>query len=369
MERLETIVVGGGQAGLATGYWLAKRGGSFLILDASERVGDAWRTRWDSLRLFTPARYDALPGMRFPAPNWTFPTKAEMADYLEAYAARFGLPVRTGVRVNRMSRDDDGFVLESDRGRFVADRVIVASGAHRIPRTPPFAFELDPDVVQLHSSDYRRPAQLRDGPALVVGVGNSGAEIAVELARERHTILAGTESGHLPFRHGPTTARTAFRVVRFVGTHVITRSTPIGRAIGRKMTSRADPLIRTRPKELAAAGVERVGRVARVRGGKPVLEDDRVLEVSNVIWCTGYHHHFPWIDLPVFDEHGAPRHHRGLVASEPGLAFVGLVFQQRLSSDVLPGVGRDARYVVHHLDAAPDPADRLGAWTSTTSPT
>lgn len=369
MDQIETIVVGGGQAGLATGYWLAKRGEPFLILDANERVGDAWRLRWDSLRLFTPARFDGLPGMRFPAPPWTFPTKDEMADYLEAYAERFDLPVRTGVRVRRLSRGELGFEVETDGDGFVADRVIVASGVHRRPKTPPYAFELDPDVVQLHASDYRRPAQLRDGPALVVGVGNSGAEIALELAASRRTILAGKEPGHIPVRHGPAAARTLFRLIRFMGTRVITGSTPIGRRIGAKMASRATPLIRTRGPELEAAGVERVGRVTGVRAGSPVLDDGSELDVPNVIWCTGYDHTFPWIDLPIFDERGEPEHVRGLVPSQPGLGFVGLIFQHRLSSDVLPGVGLDARYVVDHLDRGHDPAARLGGWTPATSPT
>ena len=143
-ERVDTVIIGGGQAGLATGRELARRGGSFVILDASERIGDAWRTRWESLRLFTPAKYDGLPGWRFPAPGWSFPTKDEMADYLEAYAARFELPVRTGVRVDRLSRDGERFVVSAGARRFEADRVVVASGAHRQPRVPDFASELDP---------------------------------------------------------------------------------------------------------------------------------------------------------------------------------------------------------------------------------
>jgi putative flavoprotein involved in K+ transport len=369
MERIDTLVIGGGQAGLATGYWLAKRGERFMILDANERVGDAWRLRWDSLRLFTPARFDGLPGMRFPAPPWTFPTKDEMADYLEAYAERFALPVRTGVRVTRLGAIEGGFEIRTEDDRFEAARVIVATGAYRWPKTPPFAFDLDPDVVQLHASDYRRPAQLRDGPALVVGVGNSGAEIAFELAASRRTILSGVESGQIPVRHGPATARTIFRVIRFLGTRVITRSTPLGRKIGTTMASRPAPLIRTRGKELAAAGVERVGRVVGVRDGMPELDDGTVLDVPNVIWCTGYQQTFPWIDLPIFDERGAPEHELGLVPSQPGLAFVGLVFQHRLASDVLPGVGLDARYVVDHLARSREPTGRLGGWTPATSPT
>ena len=199
-ERVETIVIGGGQAGLAVGYHLAQRDLPFMILDANERIGDAWRKRWDSLRLFTPAHYNALPGMDFPGPAQSFSTKDEVADYLEAYAARLTLPVRTGIRVDRLSRNGSHFVVEADDRFFTAENVVVAMASHQVPRSPSFAHELDPGIVQLHSNEYRNPSQLREGPVLVVGVGNSGAEIAIEVVREHRTWLAGKETGHVPFR-------------------------------------------------------------------------------------------------------------------------------------------------------------------------
>jgi putative flavoprotein involved in K+ transport len=361
-ERFGTVIIGGGQAGLSAGYHLKKRGVPFVILDASERIGDAWRNRWDSLRLFTPARYDGLPGWRFPAPPTTFPTKDEMADYLETYAARFDLPVQSGIGVDRLSREDGRFVLSSGGRRIEADRVVVATGAHRIPRVPPFAHQLDPRIVQLHSSDYRNPSQLRDGGVLLVGAGNSGAEIANEVCRTHPTWLAGPDAGHIPVRHGRAAARFVFPVVRFIGHHVLTRGTPIGRRVAPKLIAKADPLIRIKPKDLDAAGVERVPRVVGVRDGMPLLQDDRLLDVANVVWCTGFRSDFGWIDLPVFGEDGQPVHTRGVVDAEPGLYFVGLVFQYSLSSDVLPSRGRDAEYVAKHMTspmaAAPDPTDR-----------
>jgi putative flavoprotein involved in K+ transport len=175
-ERVETVIIGGGQAGLATGYQLATRGLPFVILDANERIGDGWRERWDSLRLFTPARYDGLPGWPFPAPAWSFPNKDEVADYLEAYAARFDLPVRTGIRVDGLSREADQCVVAAGDRRFEAEQVVVASGAYQRPRLPAFAAELDRGLVQLHSSEYRDPSQLHEGGVLVVGAANSGAE-------------------------------------------------------------------------------------------------------------------------------------------------------------------------------------------------
>ena len=354
-QQFETVIVGAGQAGLAAGYHLKKRGRPFLILDANERIGDTWRNRWDSLRLFTPAKYDRLPGMRFRARRWSFPTKDEMADYLEGYAARFDLPVRTGVMVDRISRNGDRYVVETSEGTFEADNVVVASGAHRLPKVPPFARELDSRIVQMHSSEYRNPAQLQDGGVLVVGLGNSGAEIAFELSRTHTTLVAGKAGGEIPVRHGGIAARFVLPVIRFLGYRVLTKSTPIGRKVGPKLAAKATPLIRVKSQDLAAAGIERVARVAGVREGRPLLEDGRVLDVSNVIWCTGFRDDFSWIEVPAFDHDGAPRHERG-IASVPGLYFVGLIFQYAVSSDVLPGVGRDAEYVAKHIV-------RLGART------
>ncbi|HJQ29177.1 MAG TPA: NAD(P)-binding domain-containing protein [Rubrobacter sp.] len=356
-EHFETVIVGGGQAGLSVGYHLAKRHRKFVILDANERIGDAWRKRWDSLRLFTPARYDGLDGLPFPARAATFPTKDEMAGYLESYAARFDLPVRTGVKVDELSRQDGHYALTAGDRRFEADHVVVATGAHQIPKIPAFANELDPSIVQLHSSQYRCPSQLQKGAVLVVGAGNSGAEIAFEVSRTHPTYLSGKPSGQIPVRHGPTAARFFFPVLRFVGHHVLTLGTPIGRKIQPKFLSRNAPLIRVKLKDLAAAGVEQVPRTAGMEGGHPALEDGRVLDLSNVIWCTGFREEFPWIDLPVFGEDGRPLHERGVVAGEPGLYFVGLRFQYAISSDVIPGVGRDAEYVANHI-ASREPKER-----------
>jgi putative flavoprotein involved in K+ transport len=348
-ERFETVIIGGGQAGLAAGYHLAKRGRPFVILDANEQIGDAWRKRWDSLRLFTPAKYDGLPGMRFPASAVSFPTKDEMADYLAAYAARFDLPVRTGAGVDMLFREGDSYVVGSGNHRFEADNVVVATGACQDPKIPTFAPELDPGIVQMHSSVYRNPSQLREGGVLLVGVGNSGAEIAYEVSRTHRTWLSGKPTGQIPVRHGPAAARFALPVVRFVGHHVLTLKTPIGRKVQPKFIGHAAPLIRVKLKDLAAAGVEQVPRTVGVKDGRPELADGRVLDVSNVIWCTGFRGAFAWIDLPIFGEDGRPRQHRGVVQEAPGIYFVGLEFQYAASSDVLPGVGRDAKYVAKHI--------------------
>jgi putative flavoprotein involved in K+ transport len=265
VERVETVIVGGGQAGLAVGYHLARRDRPFVILDANRRVGDAWRRRWDSLRLFTPARYAGLPGMAFPAPAASYPTKHQVADYLEAYATRFDLPVRTGVGVDRLSRDGDRYLLAAGDRHLQADQVVVASGAYQRPRIPAFAKELDPGILQLDPYRYRNPSQLPEGGVLVVGAGNSGAEIAFEVAGSHSTWLSGPDTGHLPVRTGGAWDRLLTPPFWWFASRVLTVQTPIGRKVRPKALTTTAPLERVRPKELAAAGVERVPRTGGVR--------------------------------------------------------------------------------------------------------
>lgn len=344
-ERINTVVVGAGQAGLSVGYHLSRLGVPFVILEGNARIGDPWRRRWDSLRLFTPAKFDSLAGLPFPAPPNYFPTKDEMADYLESYARQFALPVRTGVRVERLSRQGDRFLVVAGDRRFEADNVVVAMANHQKPRTPSFATDLDPAIVRLHSFEYRNPSQLQPGPVLVVGAGNSGSELAKEAVRAGHqTWMVGRDVGQIPFRIAGLAGRLILvrLVLRGLFYRVLTVDTPVGRRVRPKLLHGGGPLIRVRRKDLAAMGVQFGPKVAGVRNGLPQLEDGRVLDVKNVIWCTGFHPGFSWIDLPVFDSYGEPRHEGGVVASEPGLYFVGLHFLYALSSEMVHGVGRDA---------------------------
>ena len=357
-ERFETVIIGGGQAGLSVGYHLKKRGRSFVILDASERVGDAWRKRWDSLHLFTPARHDGLDGMPFPAKPWSFPSRDDMADYLEAYVERFGLPVRSGVAADGVRRNGDRYVVTAGDRRFEADHVVLASGTFPIPKVPAFASELDPTIVQLHSFDYRNPAQLRPGSVLVVGAGNSGSEIALEAAAHRHpTWLAGDDPGHIPFRIGGLASRLVLErlVIRFVFHRVLTLSTPIGRRVRRKNLSKATPLIRIRPSDIDASGVDRVGRVAGIENGRPLLDDGRALDPANVVWCTGFRHDFSWIEGL---GEGEPLHRRGVVDDQPGLYLVGMTFLYAFSSEMVHGVGRDAEHIAKRIEARSMGKDR-----------
>jgi putative flavoprotein involved in K+ transport len=352
-ERHEVIVIGGGQAGLSVGYHLMRSAVRFTILDANERVGDAWRKRWDSLRLFSHAKFDGLDGMRFPAPRNAFPRKDDMADYLEAYARRFGLPVRTGMRVESLRKRGERYVVRAGTHEFEADQVVVAMAGYQVPRIPAFASELSSGIVHMPSTEYRNPHQLEPGGVLLVGAGNTGADLAMEMAANGHpTWLAGPDVGSVPFRPESFLARHLLMPIlfRLVFHRLLTVRNPLGRKVAAKRRASATPLIRVKPGDLAAAGVQRVGRVVGVRDGKPVLEDGRMLDVANVIWCAGFDHGFDWIHLPVFDDDGEVAHRSGVLPDQPGLYFVGLTFLHAMSSSMIQGVGRDAARIVNTIN-------------------
>lgn len=351
-ETIDTVVIGAGQAGLATGYHLARRGLGFAILEANGRIGDTWRQRWDSLRLFTPARYDGLPGMRFPAPAHHFPTKDEMGDFLEGYARRFDLPVRTGVRVERVAPSGDGLRVETSAGAIDARQVVVAMANFQRPQVPPFAADLDAGIVQLHSAAYRNPGQLREGGVLVVGAGNSGAEIAMDVVRGHPTWLSGRSTGQVPFDIRTPMARHVLMplVLRGVYHRLLTVATPVGRKARPGFVLKGGPLIRTRERDLARAGIRRVPATVAVRDGLPVLADGRSLDVTNVVWCTGYRSGFAWIDAPLPDERELTHRH-GPDTAVPGLYFVGLHFLYAASSAMVQGAGRDAGRVARAIAA------------------
>jgi putative flavoprotein involved in K+ transport len=353
-ELFETLIIGGGQAGLAVGYHLTKQGRSCAILDANDRIGDSWRKRWPSLRLYSPARAAGLPGMEFPAPSSSFPTGSEMADYLEAYARRFALPVRTGAAVDKLERNGGGYVVTAGERRFEADNVVVATGVfqHEHPVIPSFAAELDPRIRQLHSADYRSPAQLQEGAVLVVGAAHSGGDIAYEVARAGYrTLLSGRDTGQIPFDIEGRAARFVFPLLKFVATRVLTVSTPIGRKAKPVIRAHGGPLLRVKRHDLEAAGVERVlERTVGVEDGMPVLADGRVVDVANVIWCTGFRNDYAWIRFPLpVDADGFPEQERGVVPSSPGLYFVGFPFLHSFASMLIIGAGRDGARVAQHI--------------------
>ncbi len=352
-KSFHTVVIGGGQAGFWVGYYLARQGRPFVILDARRRVGDAWRQRWDSLRLFTPAAFDGLVGMKFPAAPFSFPTKDDMANYLEAYARRFQLPIRNGIRVDRLTRVGSRYLIEAGPERFEADHVVVAMSSYQVPRVPTFAKELRPDILQMHSTEYRNLRQLKPGGVLLVGAGNSGAEIAIEVAREHPTWMSGRDTGHVPFRIDGLASRLFLMrlLFRVVFHRLLTVGTPIGRRLRRKMFTQGAPLIRVKPQHLAAAGIQRVPKMRGVIDGLPVLEDVGALEVANVIWCTGFGNGLSWIKLPIFETNGEPRHQSGIACDQPGLYFVGLHFLHSFSSTMIHGIARDAKRIADTIQS------------------
>ena len=353
-ESFDVVVIGGGQAGLSVGYHLARTNVRFVILDASDRIGDSWRKRWDSLRLFTPAKLDSLDGMPFPAPRNSFPTKDEMGNYLESYAARFRLPVRSGVRVEGLYRRGARYVIKTGAVELEADQVVVAMANYQRPKVPAFANALSAEIVQMHSNDYRNLAQLKPGGVLIVGAGNSGAELAMESVRAGHrTWVSGRDTGHVPFRPEGFVGRNLLApfLLRFVFHRLLTVNTPLGRKARPKVLAKGTPLIRIKPKDLSAAGVQRVPRVVGTHNGRPLLEDGQVLDVANVIWCGGFYAGFEWINLPVFGDDGQVLHQGGIVECEPGLYFVGLTFLHAMSSSMIHGVSRDAARIVKVISA------------------
>lgn len=341
VERYELVIIGGGQAGLSAGYWLAQRDIDFVILDASARTGDSWRKRWDSLQLFTPAKYSALPGLAFPGEPYQLPNKEAVADYLEWYARVFDLPIRHSVRVSALRRNGQRFELDTDGNAFEADNVIVATGPFQTPRIPELAFMLRGDIVQLHSSGYRNPGQLPDGHVLVVGAANSGAQIAMELARSQPTYLAGRAVGSMPRR---ILGRDVFDWLYATAMKPGADSW-LGRRIRSNILGSTDALIGITERDIRRAGVARTGRIGAVRDGLPALGDGTALDVKGIVWATGFRPDFAWIDLPAFGPDGFPKHERGVVADQPGLFFLGLRFQHQLNSSLIGGVGADAEFI------------------------
>ncbi len=347
-ETMHTVIIGGGQAGLAAGYLLAQRRLEFTILDENHRTGDAWRKRWDSLRLFTPSKYNGLPGLPFPKPAFYFPTKDEAADYLEDYAGRFHLPVRHDVKVRSLARDGSGYAITTGSESLRAQNVIVATGAYQRPFIPPIARALDHGILQLHSSTYCNPGQIPAQNVLVAGAGNSGVEIALELARAgKRVALSGRSVGRIPAdKLGKVLGG---RPYWFLISRVLSVATPVGRKMRANVVYHGAPLIRASREEVAQAGIEMLPRISGTQEGRPQLEDGRSLPVEAVVWATGFRPEYSWINLPIFDEYGYPLHQRGVVSAAPGLYFLGLPFQSALSSALLGGVGADAAYIVRQV--------------------
>jgi putative flavoprotein involved in K+ transport len=360
---LDTAVIGAGAAGLHVAKLLSDRGIGFTVFDEHPRVGDSWRERYRSLQLFTPRPFVALPGLKPPVGAFSYPSAAQMADYLEQYARVFDLPVRTGSRVRSLERDASGrFRLlfgpgpgsgsgSGEADDVLADHVIVTAGAHRMPVVPAFAAEVATGIRQFHSTRYNGPEQFADGPVLVVGYGNSGSDIALEAVRAGHAVtIAGRIPGELPVRiDSPIANLVARRFLRRLT--ALTVDTAQGRAAMAAQAGHGIMLIRNKSTDLATAGVRHVGRIERILDGRPIA-DGAPVEASTIVWCTGSRPDVGWIDIDGVVENGEPVHERGIATACPRLGFVGLDFQYSAASSTLAGMGRDAREIVEALFAA-----------------
>ena len=341
-EHVEVLVIGAGQAGLAVGWHLREQGvRSFLLLDAGPEVGHVWRTRWDSLRLFTPAEYDGLPGMPFPAPTGTYPTKDQVADYLRGYAAAFKLPVCLSTRVTRLSKTGDTFVAETSTGRVTARQVVIATGPFQTPVIPGMA-GLAADVVQVHSADYRHPDQLPDGPVMVVGAGNSGLQIAAELAATRPVALAvGTRPPMLPQRF---LGRDLFWWLTRLG--LITKTADS--RLARRMRKKGDLVIGTRWRDLARLGIQVRPRLDDADLTTVTFADGSDARVAAVVWATGFRTDYSWLDIAGAVVDDAVANERG-VTGVPGLSIVGLPWLHTRGSALLGFVKDDAAWLANHI--------------------
>ena len=346
-DRYEVVVVGGGQAGLAIGYFLAQQGRRFRILEATDAPAGAWRARWDSLKLFTPVRYDSLPGRPFPGDPDTYPGRDEVVAYLTDYARAFELPVELNSPVRAVRRADGGYLVDLDDRSYAAEQVVIATGPFHVPRLPPIARPLDPRIVQFHSTDYRRPDQVPSGPVLVVGGGNTGFQIAEELTRTREVHLSlSSRQTPLPQR---IAGRDLFRYLEALGLMRVTVDSRLGQRLRYRET-----LIGSSPSAARRRhGIHLRGRTVDAQGPEVAFADGSRMAPAAVIWATGFAVDHSFVQVPVFDDAARLMHHRGVTAA-PGLYFLGLTWQHTRGSALLGWVKDDAEFIAARIAAYAD---------------
>ena len=347
-DQWDVAVIGGGQAGLAAGYYLKKMNKRFIILDEGGRIGDSWRKRWDSLMLFTPAKHDGLPGLTFPGQGGHFPGKDEMADYLEQYANTFSLQVMLKAKVNRLISVNSHFEIETSLSKLTAKNVVVTTGTNPHPRIPLLSSDLSSNIFQIHSSEYVNAESIPSGDVLVVGAATSGMEIALELAKTHKTFISGNPPFHIP----DNLLKYGGELYWWIINNIITEKTAIGRKVKDKISHGGSPLIRISADDLKAAGIKNLPRVAGTSEGYPLLEDKTTVKVRSVIWATGYKPDYSWIEMNITNDLGWPVTKRGVSTLQKGLYFVGMPFQFGLTSGLVGGIGRDAAYVSQYIQNA-----------------
>ncbi|GFN33268.1 oxidoreductase [Paenibacillus curdlanolyticus] len=337
MREIDTLIIGGGQAGLAAGYYLQQSGVPCLIVDANERVGDSWRKRYDSLKLFTPRRYSALPPMAMRGKPWEYPNKNEMADYLEEYALALELPVQMNTHVTAVFKRQGQFIVETNQGTIVSNRLVVASGPFQKPHIPAFAEKLSTRVKQLHTSEYRHPGDMPTGRLVIVGGGNSGGQIAYECASTHKVVLSASKPiNYLPYK---VLGRSLFWWYERIG---LLRKGPETR-LGSKLKNKQDPLYGFELKKAIARGeLSLAPRAVDAEESTMIFEDGSRHETDGVLWATGFQSDYSWLQIDGSkDTSGMPLHEKG-VSPVAGLYYVGLPWQTCRGSALIGWVALDA---------------------------
>ncbi|MBX9966097.1 flavin-containing monooxygenase [Priestia aryabhattai] len=343
-DSYNTIVIGAGQAGLAIGYYLKQKSLSFLIIDSNSRVGDSWRHRYDSLTLFTPRSHSALPGMNVEGSPHGYPIKDEIADYLENYSRHYNLPVQLNTAVINLFKENDQFHLVTNKGNYVAKNIVVATGPFQKPFVPDIEKDVSKDIFQIHAAHYKNPSQLKEGTTLIVGAGNSGVQIATELAESREIYLSvGKRMKFLPYT---LLNRSIFWWFQALGVSKATIHSKLG-----QFMKKNDPIIGKELKPLLNRGaVKKVSKVSKADGKSLICQNGEKIQPENIIWATGYHNDYEWIEVPnIIDKNNNVIHDRG-ITKEKGLYFLGLSWQYRRGSALLLGVGEDAKFLANHIN-------------------
>ncbi|NDI35698.1 NAD(P)-binding domain-containing protein [Chengkuizengella sediminis] len=344
--KLDVIVIGAGQAGLALGYYLKQSNLSFLLLDQNSQIGETWVKRYDSLILFSPRKYSSLPGFPFPGEPNGYPNKNETADYLKQYQKQFSIPVKLNTKVTQLTKETDRFITVTNDKTYHSKIVVIATGPFQIPFIPKLNDSgLDEQIIQLHSSQYKNPEQLNKGKTLIVGAGNSGAQIAVEL-HNTHDVYLST-SQKLKFSPHKFAGKSVFWWFETLKIYDVFRS---GTKFGEWIKKQPEPIMGTELKELIQHNkVKLTAKTTSINGNEVTFEDGKTLTVDNIIWATGFTQNFEWIKINnVINQKGNPLHKRG-VSSVPGLFFIGLPWLHKRPSALLGGVGEDAEYIVSSL--------------------
>ncbi|PEK41185.1 oxidoreductase [Bacillus toyonensis] len=341
---LDAIIVGAGQAGLTMGYYLKQEGYNFLLLESGNRIGDSWRNRYDSLQLFTPREYSSLPGMILKGEKNEFPHKDEITMYLEEYAQYFQLPVQLQTEVLKIKKEKDIFELHTSKEILQSKKVIIASGGFQQPFIPLFSQHLSSHIFQAHSSQYKSPSQIPKGRVLVVGGGNSGMQIAVELAKTHEVTMS--ISHPLTFLPLHLFRKNIFNWLEKLGLLYAEVNTKRGKWFQK----RKDPIFGFEGKKLIRSGAIKLQeKVVSVSSNNIMFQNGDTYSAESIIWSTGFAQDYKWIEIEkAVNEKGFPNHIKG-ISPVKGLYYIGLPWQSQRGSALICGVGKDAAYVLSEI--------------------